>query len=291
MTLFLFNKVKEMILTLLILSLGVYMIAHIAPGDPLFSIHGDAAERLSKENKIKTIREYGLDKPILIQYGYWIKNSLKGDMGYSFRYKTKVSELLKTHIPNTLCLMGISILLTLILSITIGIFTAFHEGKLLDRLIMQWNTLLYCIPGFWLSLLLILVFCTNLRVLPSSGISDIGMEEDIVNRLIHLILPIVVMVIGHLGYYSNFVRNKILEEIKEDYIMFARAKGLSKFEVMIKHPLKKITPSIITLMSISLNHLIAGGFVVEYMFAYPGVGKLIFDSAKNHDYPLLWVEL
>ena len=135
--------------------------------------------------------------------------------------------------------------------------------------------------------MLILLLSTNLRLLPSSGVYDIGYENDLSNRITHLIMPLIVMVVGHLGYYSNFVRNKILEELKEDYILLAKAKGLSKWEIIFKHPLKKVMPSVITLMSISLNHLIAGGFVVEYMFTYPGIGKLVFESAKYHDYPLL----
>ncbi|MEJ8555071.1 ABC transporter permease [Tepidibacter sp. Z1-5] len=284
---FILKKIKDTIITILILSFGVFMISHLAPGDPLVSVYGDGAERLSTEARIKAVKDLGLDKPLIYQYTIWIKNSVKGDLGYSYKYKMPVKDVIQTHFPNTLCLMGLSIFFTLILSIGLGLITALNEGKLLDRIITKSSTLLYCIPGFWISLMLILIFSVNLRIFPSSGVYDIGKENNILNRMHHLILPLTVMIIGHLGYYSNFVRNKMLEELKEDYIMIARAKGLSKFEIISKHPLKKIMPSIIILMSLSLSHLIAGGFVVEYIFSYPGVGKLVFESAKYHDYPLL----
>lgn len=287
MSRFIVKKIKQTVITIFILSLGVFMISHLAPGDPLVSVYGDGVERLSSEARMNVIKNLGLDKPLIYQYAIWIKNALKGDLGYSYKYKMPVKDVIKIHFFNTFCLMGFSILFILLLSVSLGLITALNEGKLLDRIITRFSTLLYCIPGFWISLILILVFCTNLKIFPSSGVYDIGKEDDILNRLYHLILPLTVIVIGHLGYYSNFVRNKILEELKEDYIILARAKGLSKFEIILKHPLKKVMPSIIILMSLSLSHLIAGGFVVEYIFSYSGIGKLVFESAKYHDYPLL----
>lgn len=281
------KKLKETIITLLILSLGVFMASHLAPGDPLASVYGDGVERLTKEERVKTINNLGLDKPLIVQYGIWIKNAVKGDLGYSYKYKMKVSSVILTHIPNTIILMGISMVITFVLAMILGIITALNEGKLLDRIIIRWNTLFYCIPSFWIALILILIFSTNLKLLPSSGVYSLGMENDLLDRIVHLILPVAVMIVGHFGYYSNFVRNKILEELKEDYIILAKAKGLSKSQIVFRHPLKKIMPSIITLMALSINHLIAGGFVVEYVFTYPGVGKLAFESAKFHDYPLL----
>ncbi len=281
------KKMKEAFITLIILSLGVFMVSHLAPGDPLASVYGDGVERLSQEERIKAIHKLGLDKPIMVQYGIWTKNAAKGDLGYSYKYKMPVKEVMKNHMPNTFSLLGISLILTFLLSISLGTFAAVHEGKLLDQIITRCSTFFYCIPGFWISLILILIFSTNLKILPSSGVYEIGKEGDLINRIKHLILPVAVMIIGHLGYYSNFVRNKILEELKEDYILLAKAKGLSNMQILFKHPLKKIMPSLITLMALSLNHLIAGGFVVEYIFTYPGVGKLVFESAKYHDYPLL----
>jgi peptide/nickel transport system permease protein len=284
---FIFKKIREAILTIVILSFGVFIISHLAPGDSLVSVYGSGVERISNELREKAIDDLGLNKPLIYQYGVWIKNSIKGDLGYSFKYKMPVKDVIKTRLPNTILLIGLCLSLTFILSIALGLITALNEGKLVDRIIIRCTTFLYCVPGFWISLILILVFSVNLRILPSSGVYDIGKESDILNRITHLILRITVIVIGHLGYYSNFVRNKVLEELKEDYILLARAKGLSKFQIIVRHPLKKIMPSIIILMSLSFSHLIASGFVVEYIFSYPGLGQLIFESAKYHDYPLL----
>ncbi len=284
---FTLKKIREAILTIIILSFGVFMISHLAPGDPLVSVYGSGAERLSNELREKATKDLGLDKSLIYQYRIWVKNSIKGDLGYSYKYKMPVKDVIKNNLPNTVLLIGLCLTLTFILSITLGLLTALNEGKLIDRIITRCTTFLYCIPGFWISLILILIFSVNLRMFPSSGVYDIGKENDILNRISHLILPLTVIVIGHLGYYSNFVRNKVLEELKEDYILLARAKGLSKFQIIVRHPLKKIMPSIIILMSLSFSHLIAGGFVVEYIFSYPGLGQLIFESAKYHDYPLL----
>ena len=137
------KKLKETIITILILSLGVFMLSHLAPGDPLASVYGDGVERLTKEDRIKTIHNLGLDKPIITQYGIWIKNAAKGDLGYSYKYRMNVTDLILNHIPNTFILMGFSIVFTLILSMFLGVITALNEGKLLDKIIIRWNTFFY----------------------------------------------------------------------------------------------------------------------------------------------------
>lgn len=220
---FTLKKIREAILTIIILSFGVFMISHLAPGDPLVSVYGSGAERLSNELREKATKDLGLDKSLIYQYRIWVKNSIKGDLGYSYKYKMPVKDVIKNNLPNTVLLIGLCLTLTFILSITLGLLTALNEGKLIDRIITRCTTFLYCIPGFWISLILILIFSVNLRMFPSSGVYDIGKENDILNRISHLILPLTVIVIGHLGYYSNFVRNKVLEELKEDYILLARA--------------------------------------------------------------------
>ena len=145
------------------------------------------------------------------------------------------------------------------------------------------------IPSFWIALILILIFGVNLGILPTSGAYSIGNESDIADRMIHLILPLVVLVIGHLWYYGYMVRNKILEEMREDYVLLAKVKGLTKRQVVYRHCLRNIMPSFITIMAISVPHILAGTYVIEQVFSYPGIGTLIFESAKYHDYNMLMV--
>ena len=138
-------------------------------------------------------------------------------------------------------------------------------------------------------IILILIFGVNLSILPTSGAYSVGMEENILDRICHLILPLIVLILGHLWYYAYMVRNKILEEMREDYVLLAKVKGLKNNQIIYKHCLRNIAPSFITIMAVSVPHILAGTYVVEKVFSYPGIGTLIFESAKYHDYNMLMV--
>ena len=244
---------------------------------------------MSMEDREKAIDKLGLNEPIYIQYGKWIKNAAKGDFGISYKYKRDVTSVINDVYKNTVILGGLSYILTFVGALFLGIFSALHEDKLIDKIIMTIGNITSSIPSFWVALILILIFGVNLGVLPTSGAYSIGNESNIIDRMIHLILPLVVLVIGHLWYYGYMVRNKILEEMREDYVLLAKVKGLTKRQVIYKHCLRNIMPSFITMMTISLPHILAGTYVVEQIFSYPGIGSLVFESAKYHDYNMLMV--
>lgn len=282
-----FKKVFQCIIAIFILSLVVFYISRLSPGDPLKSYYGNAIERMSTEEKEKAIDKLGLNEPIYIQYGKWVKNVAKGDFGISYKYKRDVTSVIKDVYKNTIVLGGLAYILTFIGALVLGIFCALHEDKLIDKIIMTIGNITYSIPSFWIALILILIFGVNLGVLPTSGAYSIGSYGNIADRAIHLILPLVVLVIGHLWYYGYMVRNKILEEMREDYVLLAKIKGLTKRQVVYKHCLRNIMPSFITIMAVSVPHILAGTYVVEQVFSYPGIGTLIFESAKYHDYNML----
>ena len=144
-----------------------------------------------------------------------------------------------------------------------------------------------CIPEFWLSLVLILIFAVWLRWLPSSGAYSIGKSGDLSDRAVHLILPLAVVVINHLWYYAYMIRNRILEEVRADYVLLARAKGLGKGSVLFRHCLRNAIPSYLSIMAISLPHVLGGTYIVETVFSYPGIGTLSYESARYQDYNLL----
>ncbi|MTI66190.1 MAG: ABC transporter permease [Firmicutes bacterium] len=275
------------LVTFFILTFMIFIIAHTMPGDPLYSIYGDSAKNISKLQRENIIKNMGLNKPLLVQYKGWINNVFKGKLGKSFKYGVNVINIIKKALNNTLFLTIIILIFIIILSLLLGIICALNEGNLLDYIITKVGTFLYCIPAFWLALVFILIFSVKLNIFPSSGVYDIGKEGNFLNKLKHTILPSSVIIIGHIGYYSNFIRNKVLEEIKNNYVILAKSKGISRKEILIKHILKNIMPSFIILISTSLNHIIGGSLVIEYIFSYPGIGKYIFESAKFHDYPLL----
>lgn len=283
------RKIFQCIIAIFILSLVVFYISRLSPGDPLKAYHGNAVERMSMEEKEKARDRLGLNEPIYIQYGKWLKNVAKGDFGISYKYKRDVTSVIKDVYKNTIILGGLAYILTFVGALIIGIFCAIHEDKLIDKIIMTIGNITSSIPSFWIALILILIFGVNLGILPTSGAYSIGNESDIADRMIHLILPLVVLVIGHLWYYGYMVRNKILEEMREDYVLLAKVKGLTKRQVVYRHCLRNIMPSFITIMAISVPHILAGTYVIEHVFSYPGIGTLIFESAKYHDYNMLMV--
>lgn len=263
--------------------------SRLSPGDPLESYYGNAIERMSIEQKEKAMSKLGLNEPIYIQYGKWLKNSISGDFGISYKYKRDVKDVILDVYKNTVILGGLAYILTFILSLFWGIYCSLHEDEIIDRIITLIGNVTSCIPSFWISLMLILIFGVNLAILPTSGAYSIGMKDNFFDRVVHLILPLVVLILGHLWYYAYMVRNKMLEEMREDYVLLAKVKGLKKIEIIYKHCLRNIAPSFITIMAISVPHILAGTYIVEKVFSYPGIGTLIFESAKYHDYNMLMI--
>jgi len=263
--------------------------ARLSPGDPLRSYYGEGVERMSTIEKQHAMDKLGLDEPIYIQYGKWISNVCKGDFGISFKYKQDVSTVIGDVYINTIILGGLGYILTFILALIMGIFCAVHEDKLIDRFICKLGTITNCIPSFWISLVLVLIFSINLGILPTSGAYLMGQENNIISRIAHLILPITVLILSHLWYYTYMIRNKLLEEIREDYVLLCKAKGLHNKAIVYKHCLRNIMPTYISIMAISVPHILGGTYVVEQVFSYPGLGSLCFESAKYHDYNMLLV--
>ena len=275
--------------SIFILSLAVFYISRLAPGDPLMSYYGDRVEKMSVQEKEDAREKLGLTDPIHIQYVRWIENAAKGDFGISFKYKQDVTEVIGSRIGNTLILSGIGFILTFSGALGLGILCAWYEDRWPDRVLCKGGTLLSCIPEFWLSLVLILVFAVMLHWLPSSGAYDVGHKHDVLNRIEHLILPMTIVVLQHLWYYAYMIRNKLLEETRADYVLLGKSKGLSRKQIMFKHCLRNILPSYISIMAISVPHVLGGTYIVETVFSYPGIGTLSYESARYHDYNLLMV--
>ena len=283
------KKALVFLLSVLILSVAVFYISRLAPGDPLMSYYGERVEKMSVQEKEAAREKLGLNDPIYVQYIRWVENAVKGDFGISFKYKQDVMEVIGSRIGFTLILGGIGFVLTFVGALLLGVLCAWYEDKWVDRILCKGGTLLSCIPEFWMSLLLILVFAVTLHWLPSSGAYDVGYKHDALNRIQHLILPLAIVVLQHLWYYAYMVRNKLLEEARADYVLLGKAKGLSKGQIMFRHCLRNILPSYISIMAISVPHVVGGTYIVETVFSYPGIGALSYESARFHDYNLLMV--
>ncbi|MCI5680160.1 MAG: ABC transporter permease [Bacteroidales bacterium] len=281
------KKILIFLLSVLILSVVVFYVARLAPGDPLVSYYGDRVEKMSVAERQWAEENLGLNDPIHVQYMRWLQNALKGNFGISFKYKTDVLEVIGGRLVNTLILGGVGFVLIFVLALGLGILCAWHEEKWLDKLICKVGTILSCIPEFWLSLVLILIFAIYLRWLPSSGAYSIGKANNIFDRILHLILPMTIVVWNHLWYYAYMIRNKLLEEVRAEYVLLAKSKGLDKKSILFRHCLRNIIPSYLSIMAISVPHILGGTYIIETVFSYPGIGTLSYESARYQDYNLL----
>ena len=209
---------KKTILILLfsifVLSTTVFFVSRMAPGDPLVSYYGDRVERMSPQERVWAEEKLGLDDGIMVQYVRWLKEAAHADFGISYKYKQDVVTVIGNRVGNTLLLGGIGFLLIFFGSLFLGILCAWREGGLLDRFFCRIGTITSCIPEFWMSLVLILIFSAGLHWLPSSGAYTAGKAADLTDRLRHLVLPLSVVVLSHLWYYAFLMRNRMLEEIR-----------------------------------------------------------------------------
>ena len=270
-----------------LLSVIVFYFARLAPGDPLQSFYGDAVESMTVEEQDAARIRLGLDGPIHVQYVRWLQNAFQGDFGLSLKYKTPAMSVVEPLISNTLILGGTAYILVFLLVILLAMFCARFEDTWIDRVICKVGTAAYYIPPFWLGVVLVLVFSINLHILPSSGAYDIGKANDIGNRIRHMILPLIVMILSHLWYYAYMIRNKLLDEVRKDYVLLARMKGIRKNQILWFHCLRNVAPTIVSIMAISIPHVLSGTYIAEAVFNYPGLGALSVESAKYHDYNLL----
>ncbi|MGN0334863.1 MAG: ABC transporter permease [Lachnospiraceae bacterium] len=283
------KKVLIFFLSVFLLSVIVFYVARKAPGDPLVSYYGERAEKMSPEEREWAMEKLGLNEPIPVQYLRWAENALHGNFGISFKYKQDVMDVISGRISNTLVLGGIGFVFIFIFALLLGVLCAWYEERWPDKIICKIGTITSCIPDFWFSLVLILIFAVYLRVLPSSGAYTIGKEQDFADRALHLMMPLTVVTIEHLWYYAYMIRNKILEEVRADYVLLAKAKGLNKRSVMFRHCLRNIMPAYLSIMAIAVPHILGGTYIVETVFSYPGIGTLSYESARYHDYNLLMV--
>jgi peptide/nickel transport system permease protein len=274
-----------------------FFISHLAPGDPMDMYIEQQRQRQVDPEIIELLRQkYGLDLPIHIQYVKWLGNVVKGDFGESFRYRRPVLDLIGERIPYTLQLTLLALLFSTSLGIILGIVSAIKQYSALDKGVTLGSLIIYSIPGFWMALMLVLVFSVYLRWLPTSQTRSMDYEffslgQKILDRIWHLILPVFVLGVGSAAHKARYVRNRLLEVLNEEYILSARARGLTEKMVIFKHALRNAMIPLVTILGLHLPALLSGSVLIESIFAWPGMGTLAVSAVGGRDYPVMMATL
>lgn len=289
-----------MIPTLLGITILSFLIIHLAPGKPT-DVLTEMNPKITPEARERLEKYYGLDKPIYTQYGLWLKRVVKLDFGESFStdrrpvivkiWDTK-QPLMERRLFITFVINALSMLLIFLIAIPIGVFSATHQGSFSDKVTTVTVFVGFATPGFWLALLLMMLFGIHLGWLPISGLKSMDYDTlsvfgKIWDRTEHLILPVFISSFGGLAGLSRFMRGSMLEVIRQDYITVARAKGLHENTVVYRHALRNALLPIITLLGLAVPGLIGGSVIFENIFGIPGMGQLFYMSVMTRDYPLV----
>jgi peptide/nickel transport system permease protein len=280
------RRVAGAIPLLLFISIVTYAMMSFAPGGPaaILGPRGAASpEVMARLNAL-----YGLDKPWFIQYFYWLKQLvLHGSLGTSYVDARPVVTKVLERLPVTIEMVGLALVLTLIIAIPLGIYAGAHRGSFFDNATSAVGFVFYGMPVFWLSIVLIDLFAVQAHWFPSSGLTSLGRENDPLDRLWHLTLPVVAIALVSFVSWMRFQRSSIIEAMGSGYIRTARSKGLSERDVLVRHAFRNALLPLVTLLGLSLPTLVGGAYFVEYVFSIPGVGYLTFTSIFTRDYPTL----
>jgi peptide/nickel transport system permease protein len=271
----------------------VFFVIHIAPGDPMEMLINKYQRHVPDPEVIGAFRlKYGLDDPIHVQYVKWLQNCLVGDLGESFRYHRPVTTLIAERIPFTIQLTFLALLFDAFFGILLGIISAIKQYSITDKLVSIGSLVVYSIPGFWLALMLILIFSVNLGWLPLSQTRSLDYDllsgvDQVKDRLLHLVLPVFVLGIASAAGTARYLRSRLLDVLSEEFILAARARGIKEKAVIFSHALKNALIPIITIYGMSLPFLLGGSVLIESIFSWPGMGSLAIEAVQNRDYPLI----
>ena len=288
MSAFLARRAVETLVVLLAMSFAVYVLIGLMPGDPIdIMISGNP--HMTSEDAARLRALYGLDKPILERYLAWLLAALQGDLGFSRVFQRPVLDILIPRLGNTAVLMGASFVLSVAIALPLGVFAALRPYSRIDYVVNLFCFAGISVPVFWLALILILFFSVKLGVLPAGGLgTDGGGLGDLAR---HLALPVATLTLANIGGYARYMRASMIETLRADFIRTARAKGASPARVVVGHALRNAIVPVVTIVALSFGALFSGALVTETMFAYPGMGRLIYDSIMGNDFNLALVGL
>jgi len=292
MLIYIIKKLAQMVPMLVGITLISFVVIHLAPGDPT-DLQTEMNPEAGAELEERLRAEYGLDDPVLVQYGNWLKRLVHLDFGRSFSQDRRpVWDKITERLPVTVLINLLSMALIIAVAVPLGIISAVRRDSWFDRGTTLLVFIGFAAPSFWLALLLMDWLGVYLGLVPVSGIKSFGHEylspfQRVLDIAHHLILPVFVSAVGGVAGFSRYMRSNMLDVIRQDYILTARAKGLSERVVIGKHALRNALLPLITILGLSVPGLIGGSVIFESIFAIPGMGKLFYDGVMMRDYPLI----
>lgn len=292
MTGFVLRRLAQTVVVIVLLSFFCYFLMTLMPGDPIDEMVASNPNMTAED--AQRLRELqGLDQPVHQRYWNWVKMIAGGDLGYSRTYRVPVSEILGRSLLNTSLLAGAALVLSLLVAVPLGVWAALRKGSRVDYFVNLFAFAGISVPSFWIAIVLILVFAVYLPVFPAGGTSsiDFGMSpfETVVDRARHLVLPVLSLAFLSIGTFVRYTRAAMIEAMSNDYIRTARAKGLSWDRVLIVHGFRNALIPLITIVTLSFSTLFSGAIITETVFAYDGVGRLVFLSIQRNDFNVAMV--
>ena len=279
------RRLLQAIPTLLIISLLIFSLLYITPGDPVDLILGTEDGTVSEEQRAVVEEQWGLDKPFLVRYVDFVVNACKGDLGTSYATNQDVFDSVMTRMPATLKLAAFSMLLALMVSVPLGILAALKHNSIWDSLATALATVGVSLPKFWFGLVLMIFFSLRLGWLPSTGSAELS--EGLGTFLSYIIMPAASLALGMAATQTRMIRSSMLDVINQDYVRYARSKGLRERVVIWGHALKNAMIPVITVIGGEVGGLLGGAVVTESIFSWPGVGRLMMNSISKRDYPMI----
>lgn len=297
------ERLLQLIPVLLGVSLIVFIMMSFTPGDPVDIMIGD--QNISAEQEAAMREDLGLDRPIHERFVVFVTNAIQGDFGISFYHRQPVAEVIVQRLPATIELTLVALLIALVTSIPLGVVAAIKKNSLIDRIATVTSLLGVSLPGFWFGILLLMLFAVHFNILPVSGrISYAGQVEPITHLLLvdtllrgrpdaffealrHIILPAITLGLPMTAILTRVTRTSMLEVLRQDYVTFAEAKGLSRARVLFRHALKNALIPTVSVAAIETGSLLGGNMIVETVFGWPGLGRLVVESIFVRNYPLV----
>lgn len=283
---YIIKRVLQAIPTLLIISFLIFSLLYITPGDPVHLILGAGDTQSVTQEEYEAVRkDLGLDKPFFVRYFDFIKGALRGDLGVSYITNEDVFQTIMQRMPATLLLTVAAVIIGLLISVPLGILAAIKHNSIWDSMATFLATIGVSLPKFWFGLVLIIFFSLKLGILPSQGIAYL--DDGLGKFLSHLILPASSLALGLAATQTRMIRSSMLDVLNQDYVRFARSKGMKEKAVIISHALKNAMIPVITVIGSEFGALLGGAVVTETIFAWPGVGRLAINSIAKRDYPMI----